>query len=156
MKSFINAVSRFCHNRALGLLLIRIATGLVFLMHGWQKVNHLDMVGGMMTGFGLPLWMGAFIAYLEVIGGLGLILGAATRVFGVAFGIEMLVAIFLTGGVSNGYRPHELEIVLMLLSFGIALAGSGNYALYKMECDDCGGMLCTAGAEHCNKKLRHK
>jgi len=141
MKSYINTLSRYCHNRSLGLLLIRIATGLVFLMHGWMKIHSLPMVEGMMMGFGLSSWVGIFIAYLEVIGGLCLIVGIGTRVFGVVFGIEMLAAIFLTG-VDRGYRAHELEIVLMLLSFGVALAGSGIYSLYKMECNECGGMLC--------------
>ena len=155
MRTAVNNISRVCHNRSLGLLLFRVATGLVFLMHGWQKVNNINMVGGMMVGFGLPFWVGIFIAYLEVVGGIGLILGAATRFFGVVFGIEMLVAIFLTGGISTGYHAHEFELVLMLLSFGIALTGSGVYSLYKMECDDCGGMLCNPENPDCNKKLRH-
>ncbi len=133
-------MSRMCHNRSLGLLLIRAATGLVFFMHGWQKIHGLGMVEGMMIGFGLSSWVGIFIAYLEVIGGIALIFGVATRVFGIIFGIEMLTAILLTG-IGRGYKAHELEILLMLLSFGIALAGSGKYSLFKMECDGCGGIL---------------
>ena len=153
MRSFINDMSRFCHHRSLGLLLIRIATGLVFFMHGWQKIHSLAMVGGMMVGFGLPYSVGIFIAYLEVIGGLALILGIATRVLGVVFGIEMLVAILLTG-IGRGYHAHELEIVLMLLSFGLALAGSGKYSFFKMECSDCGGMLCNG--TDCPKNVHQK
>jgi putative oxidoreductase len=85
--------------------------------------------------------VGIFIAWLEVIGGLCLILGIATRFFGVVFAIEMLVAIFLTG-VGRGYQSHEMELFLVLVSLGIALAGSGRYSLWKMECNECGGMLC--------------
>ena len=129
-------------NRSLGLVLFRVAVGLVFLMHGWSKVNNLPMVEGMFVGFGLGSGTGIFIAYLEVLGGLALILGIFTRVFGVIFGIEMLVAIFLTGGIAKGYKPHELELILMLLSFGIALTGSGKYSLYAKECQDCGGIMC--------------
>ncbi len=145
MKDLINRTSRFCLNRSLGLVLIRVAVGLVFLMHGWQKIHNVPMVDGMMSSFGLPGGTGFSIAWLEVIGGIGMIIGAFTRVFGVIFGIEMAVAIFLTG-ITKGYRPHELEIVLMLLSFGLALAGSGRYSVLKMECDDCGGMLCDKGS----------
>ena len=97
----------------------------------------------MFVHFGLGGPTGVFIAYLEVIGGLCLILGILTRVFGVAFGIEMIVATFI-GGVPTSWGPHELEIFLMLMSFGIALAGSGAYSLWKMECELCGGMLCKA------------
>ena len=144
MKDWINWASRFCLNRSLGLLLIRFALGLVFVMHGWQKVTNISGVEGLFVHLGLGSWVGIFIAYLEVIGGLAMILGVFTRVFGVIFGIEMLVAILLTG-IDKGYRAHELEILLMLVAFGLALAGSGKYSLWKMECDDCGGMLCDRG-----------
>ena len=152
MKELILKMSRFCHNRALGLLLIRIAVGMVFLMHGYGKVMNLAMPEGMMVHFGFPAFMGDFIAWLEVVGGLALIFGFMTRVFGVALGIEMVVAYFLTGGFGTGYKPHELELVLMLLSFGVALTGSGRYAVYAMECRDCGGMLCSENGT-CEKKV---
>lgn len=129
-------------NRALGLLLIRLGTGLVFLMHGWMKVNNLSGVEGMFIHFGLGGPVGIFIAWLEVIGGLALILGVATRIFGALFAIEMLVAIFLTGGAAVGYKPHELELFLLLVSLGIAFAGSGSYSVYPIECHHCGAMYC--------------
>lgn len=152
MKDMINRMSRFCHHKAFGLLLIRIAVGMVFLAHGWAKVNNLPGVEGMFANaFGLPSWVALFIAYLEVIGGVALMLGVLTRAFGVIFGIEMLVAYFLTGGFGTGYKPHELELVLMLLSFGLALTGSGTWSLYKMECDHCAGMCCKGG-EGCPAK----
>jgi len=136
-------MSRFCYQPSLGLLLVRVATGLVFFMHGWSKIHNVPMVTGMMMHLGVaaPGFFGPFIAYLEVIGGLALIFGILTRVFAAALGIEMIFAIFLTG-IGTGYQPHELEIMLMLISFGIALTGSGRYALYRMECKNCGGMLC--------------
>jgi putative oxidoreductase len=142
MKSLINRASRYTWNAHFGLLLIRVATGLVFFMHGWMKVNNLSGVEGMFVHMGLGSPVGVFIAFLEVIGGLALMLGVATRFFGVVFGIEMLVAIVLTGFGKGVYQPHEFELLLMLLSFGLALAGSGRYSLYKMECNACGGMLC--------------
>jgi len=142
MKDVLNLWSRYCLNRNLGLVLFRVAVGMVFLAHGWGKVNSLPMVEGMFAGMGLGAGTGIFIAYLEVIGGLALILGVFTRVFGVIFGIEMLVAVFLTGFGKGLYKPHELELVLMLLSFGIALTGSGKYSLYAKECQDCGGIVC--------------
>lgn len=150
MKNLINRMSRYCWHRSFGLLLIRIAIGMVFLAHGWSKVGNMAATEGMFSQyFGLPAWVAVFIAYLEVIGGVAMILGILTRVFGVILGIEMIVAYFLTGGLGVGYKPHELELVLMLLSFGVALTGSGRWSLYKMECDDCGGMLCK-GDEGCS------
>lgn len=146
LQQWINHASRFCLNRSLGLVLIRVAVGLVFLMHGWMKVNNMQMIEGVFIGMGLTGGTAVFIAWLEVIGGIAMMLGVFTRVFGVVFGIQMIVAYFLTGGFSTPYQKHELEIVLMLLSFGLALTGSGKYSVLKMECDDCGGMMCDRGS----------
>lgn len=142
MKSLINKTSRLGYNRSFGLLLIRVATGLVFFMHGWSKVTGLGGVEAMFVHLGLWAWVGIFIAWLEVLGGLALILGVATRFFGVVFAIEMLVAIFLTGGLTGSRGVDDLQLILMLVSLGIAFAGSGRYSLFKMECEECGGMLC--------------
>ena len=142
MKDLMNHWSRYCLNRHLGLVLIRVAVGMVFLVHGWGKVGNIGQTEQMFTMMGLGGTTGFLIAYLEVIGGLALITGVFTRVFGVIFGIEMLVAVFVTGFSHGLYKPHEFELVLMLLSFGVALTGSGKYSLYAMECHDCGGILC--------------
>ena len=81
MKASINRLSRLTRNRNLGLFLIRLGTGLVFLMHGWMKINNLGGTEGMFIHFGLGGPTGIFIAYLEVIGGLCLILGIFSRIF---------------------------------------------------------------------------
>ena len=141
MKALINTTSRLGYNRSFGLLLIRVAVGLVFFMHGWSKVGGLGGVEAMFASLGLWAWLGVLIAWLEVVGGLALVLGVATRFFGIVFAIEMLVAVFVTG-LSRGYQSHELELLLMLASLGIAFAGSGRYSLWKMECEECGAMLC--------------
>lgn len=143
-------MSHFGKNRSLGLLLIRIAVGIVFFAHGWMKINNMGMIEGMFVGFGLPGAMGIFIAWLEVIGGAAMVLGIMTRLFGLLFAVEMLVAVFLTGGISNGYKPHELEIFLMLVSLGVALAGSGRYSAWALEHNHC---HCEKGkCEHCGKE----
>src|ERR1700739_4726108 len=104
MKASINRLTRFTRNRNLGLFLIRLGTGLVFFMHGWSKINNLPGTEAMFVHFGLGGATGLFIAWLETIGGLCLILGIFTRVFGILFGIEMVVAVFIMG-VPTSYQP---------------------------------------------------
>lgn len=126
----LNRISKYWYNRTLGLFFIRAATGLVFFMHGWQKLQTLPMINSFFTGkLGLPPGTGTFIALVEVIGGLMLILGVWTRIAGVVLGIEMLVAIFLTLPSNTAFGGHELEIMLMAGSFGIALCGAGSIRL---------------------------
>jgi uncharacterized membrane protein YphA (DoxX/SURF4 family) len=134
-----NALSRFFYRQSLGLMLLRITTGLVFFTHGWMKVGDLARTAGMFAHMGFPAWIGYFIAWLELLGGLALVLGIATRFFGVVFAIEMLVAAFVVGfghGIS-------FELYLALASLSLALAGSGAWSAYPMECRDCGGVFCT-------------
>ena len=139
----MDVCGRMMYKPSLGLLLIRVATGLVFIMHGWMKFNNADMIGGMFAGMGFPAGTALFITYLELIGGAALILGVIPRLFAALFAIEMLVAIIKTGFPGNGYGPHELEIVLFLLSLGLAFAGSGRWSLWACECRGCGGMTCS-------------
>ena len=138
MIKVINQTSRFFYKRELGLLLIRLALGLLFFTHGLMKVQELSTVAAMFAHLGFFPWVGFFIAWLELLGGLALILGVATRFFAVVFGIEMLVAAIIVG-FSRGIG---LELILSIVSFGLALLGSGRYSVFKMECDNCGGMLC--------------
>ena len=141
-------MSRFWYQQSLGLLLIRVVTGLVFLEHGWSKIHNVGMVSGMMLHLGVfaPGFFGPFISWLEVIGGLMLIFGILTRPVAVALGIEMLLAVFLTG-FGHGLSSHDLELMLMAASFGIALTGSGRLSLYRMECLHCGGMFCKGNGD---------
>lgn len=134
----VNGVSRIFYQRSLGLLVLRVSTGLIFFLHGWMKVNNLAQTVGMFGHMGFPVWVAYCIAWLEVIGGLALILGVLTRLFGVLFAIEMLVATFVVGfGRGLGF-----EFYLAMVSLAIALMGSGAFSVYSMECRNCGGMLC--------------
>lgn len=153
MKTFLNNASRFWYARSLGILLIRLEVGFVFLTHGLSKVENMSRTMHMFSGMGFPAWVGAFIGILEVVGGAALILGVLTRVFAVAFGIEMLVAVFLSFGRMGAAPTFQgtiggMEMFLAIMAFALALMGSGRYALFKMECHDCGGMLCKPG-ENC-------
>ncbi|MEJ0053468.1 MAG: DoxX family protein [bacterium] len=144
----LNGAGRFFYKRSFGLLLIRLVVGLIFLVHGWDKVENISQVAVFFGTLGFWPWVAYFIGWLEVIGGLALILGIATRAFGVLFGIEMIVAAALVGA-AHGFSGIEFELLLAAASFGLALIGSGKYSVYKMECQNCGGVFCNAETGVC-------
>jgi putative oxidoreductase len=156
MKNFLNNASRFWFARSLGILLIRLEVGFIFLTHGLSKVENISRTMAMFHGMGFPAWVGGVIAWLELIGGAALMLGVATRIFAVAFGIEMLVAVALSlaragsamGGMNQSWEGTVAgtEMFLAIMSFALALMGSGFYALKPLECRDCGGMVCKGEA----------
>jgi putative oxidoreductase len=125
----ITRTSRFFTNQSLGLVLVRLALGLVFFTHGLMKIQYIPKVMVMMAHFGFAPGVAYFIAWLEVIGGIALILGIATRFFAFLFGIEMLVATILIGFAQG----LGFEFTLSIVSFGLALTGSGSYSLYSMD-----------------------
>ena len=138
-----NSISRFFRHQSAGMFFLRLVTGTIFIAHGSMKLGAIGMMSGVFASLGLWPAVGWvwFIALLEVLGGAALILGVATRFFGALLAIVMFVAIFLTD-IGRGWAAHEFELLLAASSLAIALAGSGRWSLYKMECDHCGGMFC--------------
>ena len=134
-----NSVSRFFYRQSAGMFILRLVLGLVFVIHGAEKLSDMTRVIAFFGTLGLGAWIAWFIALLEVVGGAALILGVATRFFGALFAIEMVVILFMFGGV---FTTHQFELLLAAAALSVALTGSGNWSLYPMECYTCGGIFC--------------
>jgi putative oxidoreductase len=108
------------------LLALRVLMGVIFLYHGFPKIRDLKQNAENFNQMGFKpgiLW-GTWIAFLEVFGGILLILGAFTAIFAMLFGFQMLVgAIWKATATDKKFADwsHDLLILgvaLMLLSFG--------------------------------------
>jgi putative oxidoreductase len=119
----------------LGLAVLRIAVGAIFIRHGAQKLFVFGFAGvtGAFTQMGVPLpgVMGPFVALLEFFGGIALVLGLLTRLFALGFAIDMLVAILLVQ-LKNGFGRYELEFLLCVSSFALFLMGGGEFSVDAM------------------------
>jgi putative oxidoreductase len=129
-------ISIWNRNQPWGLTVLRVVTGIVFFMHGWQKITMFGIAGftGFLTQLGIP---GASLAAviviaLELLGGLALILGIGTRFVAIPLAINMLVALF-TVHLANGFfasdNGYELVLLLFAASVALAIGGSGAFAL---------------------------
>ncbi|WP_019119751.1 DoxX family protein [Brevibacillus massiliensis] len=113
----------------IGLLLLRVVLGLVFLVHGWAKFQGgIEKTVGFFATLGLPGFLAYVVAVIELVGGLLMILGLGTRVISALFALVMLGAI-LTAKLSAGFLGgYELDFMLLAASVCLLLAGSTMWA----------------------------
>jgi putative oxidoreductase len=127
------------HATDLGLLLLRLGLGVVFLAHG---INHI-IGGGKIAGTGRwfdslgmrPGILHAWVASLTEAGaGLLLALGLLTSLAGAGV-VGVMVVALITNHIKNGFfifRPgegYEYVVTLLLLGIVIATAGPGAWSL---------------------------
>ena len=120
-----------------GLTILRVVVGLVFFVHGFQKVYLMGFggVARMMEGLGVPApgLFAVILTLVELLGGLALILGLFTRLAAIPLAVDMLVAT-LTVHLPNGFSVlpnggYEFTLVLLAASVALAVAGPGGAAL---------------------------
>jgi putative oxidoreductase len=112
----------------LGLVLLRIALGIIFFTHGYPKLAHLRGNAQMQSFFvehGLP-WYFLYVAgVIEVFGGTLVLLGLFTRPAAVLLALEMCVAIVKVHSGHGVFGVHDYEFPLTLATACFALATTG-------------------------------
>jgi putative oxidoreductase len=119
----------------LGLALLRAITGIIFTAHGAQKllVYGFEGVAGGFAQMGVPFpgLMGPLVGFIELFGGLALIVGLLTRVAGIGLTAVMLGALAIVHLPAGFFLPNGYEFVLVLAGSAttLAITGAGRYSL---------------------------
>ncbi|WP_016934026.1 DoxX family protein [Rhodococcus sp. R1101] len=125
--------------RDIGILIARLVIGVIFLVHGLQKFGTWGYEGTKagFEGMGAPApAISAFVAtWIEILGGLALILGVLVPLFGVLLFLLMLGAFFIVH-VENGIYASDggFELVAALGAGALLLAavGSGAFGVDRL------------------------
>jgi putative oxidoreductase len=111
-----------------GLLVLRIALGIIFLYHGYPKLAHLRGGAQMQSFFtehGLPGYFVYVAGVIETFGGGLLLLGLFTRPAALLLAIEMSVAIWKVHSGHGYLAVNEYQFPLTLATACLALATVG-------------------------------
>jgi len=113
-------------------LILRIALGAVFIVHGWGKISgDLAQLGESFTNMGIPLavitaWL---VAIIEFFGGILVLLGLYTRYAAFFIGLVMIGAMVFVK-FSQGFKGGwEFNFVLLMISISLVILGDGPVAL---------------------------
>ena len=118
---------------------LRIVVGVMFVIHvsGKLTAGPAAVAANVMSKNGLePAILWAYvIIFLELVGGICLIIGLFTRFFAAALAIELLIALLvvhLPRGYAAGGGGYEYVLLIGAACFLIAIRGGGPYSVDRM------------------------
>ena len=123
-------------HRELGILLLRVGIGLMFVYHGWPKISGgtetwvklgtaMNFLG---IGFAPGVW-GFMSAATEFFGGILIAIGLLTRPVAMILAFNMAVAVVLklSTGAGLGGASQAIEVGIVFLS--LIFIGPGKYSV---------------------------
>jgi putative oxidoreductase len=114
-------------------LILRLAIGTLFIIHGYPKLTAAQRTqgGAWMKSMGMPAAMVPFGGVVEFFGGLALILGILTPIVAALAALWMLSTTWLvtTKAKKKYVGGYEIDITLFLAALALALLGSGIYSI---------------------------
>ena len=119
-----------------GKLVLRLALGIMILLHGIAKVmGGIDPIVGMVEKAGLPGAVGYLVYVGEVLAPILVIVGFLTRPAALVIAINMIVAVGLAHGAQlfqlgkQGGWALELQGMFLFTALAIAMLGAGRFAV---------------------------
>lgn len=118
-----------------GVTAVRVSMALILTIAGWGKV--MGGLGNVVNAFGrmgipMPGISGPFIAFLELLGGLALLVGLFSRWLGLIFALEFVVATFYVKFAGQGWSAGRLDLMLLAGGILLFLAGPGRAAVDEL------------------------
>lgn len=128
----------------IALFLTRLIIGGIFIATGWMKVADMAATVGYFAQMGIPAFFAYAVGYLELIGGIMLVLGLYTCLVAGVLGVIMLFAIWYTRGMGfQGFATPLATLAALLALFGVC---GGKYSI-KCACGGSGSDSCCGGSE---------
>ncbi len=122
--------------RSTAFLVSRLILGFIFVMHGWQKLhtNGIGNTGSAFDAMGVPLpdLSAQYATWVELIGGILLIVGLFLPIVSILLILDMIGAIVFVhwdAGFWGGDGGYELPLALIAGLLAVGFAESGKAAI---------------------------
>ncbi|WP_261306283.1 DoxX family protein [Paenibacillus andongensis] len=112
---------------------LRLLTGVTFFMHGrfkllWGYTNLSEWLDG--QGFPMATFFAHVLPWIELLGGIIMIIGIGTRYLAFVFSLILLIALFkvklTTGFISNTATGYEFDLLLLVVCLQVAVTSSNS------------------------------
>jgi putative oxidoreductase len=119
----------------IGAFILRVTLGAIFFIHGIVKFQGgIENTVGWFSSIGLPGFMAYGVALLEIIGGVALIIGFATRYVSALYALLMIGAIIKVklsvGLLGNGQMAgYELDLAFLAMAVFLAITNKSFLAV---------------------------
>lgn len=122
--------------RDIGLLILRIGIGTMFVIHGCPKIlggpDKWEMIGGAISVFGIkfiPTFWGFMAAFAEFGGGIFIIIGFIFRPFCILMLFTMIVAASMHIGNGHPFVKYSHAVESGILFLSMIFIGPGIYSI---------------------------
>ena len=114
-----------------GIAAVRLAASIVLIVAGFSKFGNLNGFAGFLTnvGFPAPGLLAPFVATLELVGGILLLIGLGTRWVAILFVIHFLIIAFVVKLPRMGWDPSRIDVMMLAAAILMLLAGPGKAAV---------------------------
>ncbi|WP_042457196.1 DoxX family protein [Neobacillus dielmonensis] len=122
----------------IGTLILRVTLGALFLIHGIVKFQGgIENTVGWFSSIGIPGFMAYAVALIEIIGGVALIIGFATRYVSALYVLLMIGAIvkvkLSVGLLGNGQMAgYELDLAFLVISVYLTMNDSKLLSIHQL------------------------
>ena len=122
--------------KSAGLLVLRIAVGMMLIHHGYEKLANIDNFADAFVRplhLPFPILLSYAAAFSEIVGSWLLITGFATRIGGLLIASTASVGIY-HALMTTGFNIYLLELLVLYLggALCITLTGGGMFAIDEL------------------------
>ncbi len=131
--SMLNNLTQKCSwfSSNVGLFVLRLGVGAVFIYAGYMKVADLDATVTMFGSMGIGAFLAYFVSFAELIGGIMVLLGICTRFAAFVLAVIMLVAVWM---VRADMMMIMTPFMTLFASLSLMFGGAGCCALDNVWC----------------------